>query len=131
MNEKKEDVGDKNDQNCYQNVKVIVNTFRLRHPSPTSMWPPQLYAILNPFILHDFYEKLVLGHFNIWLSSTIVPLNLTNIFKLSFNGFLNRIFWWIGLNGRVPIQICLFINLEDLLWSLFSLSGNGFSFDKF
>ena len=34
-------------------------------------------------------------------------------------------------DGRVTIQICLFINLEDLLWSLFWLTGNGFSFDKF
>ena len=32
-----EDVGDKNGQNRHQHLKVVANTFRLQHPSPTSV----------------------------------------------------------------------------------------------
>ena len=31
------DVGDQNCENRHQHLKVVVNTFRLQHPSPTSM----------------------------------------------------------------------------------------------
>ena len=31
------DIGDLNDRNCHQHLKVVTNEFRLQHPSPTSM----------------------------------------------------------------------------------------------
>ena len=31
------DVDDENDQNRHQHLKIVANTFRLQHPSPTSV----------------------------------------------------------------------------------------------
>ena len=39
MSFKKEDFGDENGQNRHQHLKVVVNIFHLKHPSPTSMQP--------------------------------------------------------------------------------------------
>ena len=35
------DLGYPNGKNCHQHLQVVPKTFRLKHPSPTSLWPPR------------------------------------------------------------------------------------------
>ena len=45
--EKIGNVGDENGQNRHQHLKVIANTFRPQHPSPTSMLPARTSKIFQ------------------------------------------------------------------------------------
>ena len=51
------DVGDQNDQNCHQHLKVVTNTFCLQHPSPTSMSLLMHVVLISYNMLDLFFEQ--------------------------------------------------------------------------
>ena len=48
------EVGDQNGQICHQNLQVVPETFRLQHPSPTSLWPPHTFETMLLRLYKDY-----------------------------------------------------------------------------
>ena len=45
-----EDAGDQNEQHRHQYPKIVTNTFRPQHLSPTSMWPINIFITVTAAI---------------------------------------------------------------------------------
>ena len=78
------DVGDQNGLTCHQHLKGVTNTFRLQHPSPTSMfqystsvklnWKSSVFELMLDFLQTTFsniniYLKTYISYwFSFWVA---------------------------------------------------------------
>ena len=108
------DVSEKNGQNRNQNLIVVTNTFRLQHPSPTSMFPcsrPKFWKT-HPITRWMSFPEVELSH--IWKTEKYRKMDEFSRMKLRLGPNC-----WVEWSSCKKLWIHFPYNLEsDQMWKV-------------